>query len=63
MADSDRLQRWLAVVANVGILIGLVLVIVQIRQSTQLARSTYRSQGNDVSNQSMQICSASSPGT
>jgi hypothetical protein len=51
MADSERLHRWLALGANVGILIGLVLVIVQIRQSTQLARSTYRSQGNDVANQ------------
>ena len=51
MIGSDRLHRWLALGANVGILIGLVLVIVQIRQSTQLARSTYRSQGNDVANQ------------
>jgi hypothetical protein len=51
MANGDRLQRWLALGANIGILIGLVLVIVQIRQSTQFARSTYRSQGNDVANQ------------
>ena len=51
MIGNDRLHRWLALGANVGILIGLVLVIVQIRQSTQLARSTHRSQGNDVANQ------------
>jgi hypothetical protein len=56
MSVNDRLHRWLALGANVGILIGLVLVIVQIRQSTQLARSTYRSQGNDVANQSMATC-------
>jgi hypothetical protein len=51
MAKTDRLHRWLALGANIGILIGLVLVIVQIRQSTQLARATYRSQGSDVANQ------------
>ena len=51
MADSDRLQRWLALVANLGILIGLVLVAIQIRQSTQLARATSLTQGSDVVNQ------------
>ena len=51
MSETDRLHRWLTLGANVGILIGLVLVIVQIRQSTQLARTTYQSEGNVVANQ------------
>ena len=49
--DSDRLHRWLALLSNLGILIGLVLVTVQIRQSTQLARATSLTQGSDVVNQ------------
>jgi len=48
---ADRLFRWLTLGANLGVLIGLVLVIVQINQNTQLARSTYRSEGNVVANQ------------
>ena len=43
--------RWLSLAANVGVLVGLILVIVQINQSTQLARSAYRSEGNVVFNQ------------
>jgi hypothetical protein len=51
MKDPDRLHRWLTLVANIGILIGLVLVVVQIRQSTRLARTTHLTQGSDVANQ------------
>lgn len=47
----DRLQRWLTLAANLGVLVGLVLVILEINQNTQLARAAYRSEGNIVMNQ------------
>jgi hypothetical protein len=36
--NSDRLNKWLTLVANVGILIGLVLVVFEIRQNSDLLR-------------------------
>ncbi|NJM35884.1 MAG: hypothetical protein HC850_15665 [Rhodomicrobium sp.] len=48
---TDRLFQWLGLLANVGVLLGLVLVIVQINQSTQLARAAYRNEGNVAWNQ------------
>ena len=33
--DTDKVNRWLTLTANLGILIGLVLLIVEIRQNTQ----------------------------
>jgi len=41
--DSDRLNRWLQLVATVGLLVGVVLVIIQIRQASGLARAQLRS--------------------
>lgn len=35
--DADRLNRWLSLVANIGVLAGLALLIVEIRQSNLLA--------------------------
>ena len=35
--DSDRLNRWLTLVANTGVLVGLILLVVEIRQSNLLA--------------------------
>ena len=35
--DSDRLNRWLTLGANLGVLIGLALLVVEIRQGNQLA--------------------------
>lgn len=35
--DSDRLNRWLTLGANLGVLAGLALLVVEIRQSNQLA--------------------------
>lgn len=50
-ARIDRLQRWLTLAANIGVLAGLLLVILEINQNTQLARAAYRSEGNVVTNQ------------
>jgi len=37
--DMDRLNRWIALAANVGILIGLILVVYEIRQNSALVRA------------------------
>ena len=38
MVNSDRINRWLTLGSNVGILAGLILVAVQIQQNSQLVR-------------------------
>ena len=47
----ERLQHWLAIAANLGVLGGLVLVALQMSQNTELARKTYVSEGNVIQNQ------------
>ena len=37
--DSDRVNRWLTLGANLGVLIGLMLLIVEIEQNTDLVRA------------------------
>ncbi len=49
--DSDRLNRWLSLAANLGLMAGLLLVAVQINQSSQLARLHLISEGNAARNQ------------
>ena len=44
--DSDRLNRWLSLGANVGLLAGLVLVACEINQNSQLARAQLINEGN-----------------
>ncbi len=34
--DSDRVNRWLTLVANFGVLIGLLLLVFEIRQNTDM---------------------------
>jgi hypothetical protein len=36
--DSDRLNRWLSLGANIGVLIGIIFLAVEIRQNSDLAR-------------------------
>jgi hypothetical protein len=36
--DSDRLNRWLSLGANTGVLVGIVFLAVEIRQNSDLAR-------------------------
>jgi len=47
----DRLPHWLTLGANVGVLAGLVLVLLQMRQNTELARKAYINEGNVAMNQ------------
>ncbi len=37
--DADRVNRWLTLVANLGVLIGLFLLVFEIRQNTDLMRA------------------------
>ena len=37
--DSDRLNRWLTLGANLGVLVGLVVLIVEIGQNTEMMRA------------------------
>jgi hypothetical protein len=39
--DIDRLNRWLTLVANVGVLIGLVVLIAELRQSSAIAEAQF----------------------
>ncbi|MGI9249357.1 MAG: hypothetical protein ACR2QI_10100 [Woeseiaceae bacterium] len=40
--DSDRLARWLTVGANVGVLIGIILLIVELDQNRDMMRAQTR---------------------
>lgn len=44
--DSDRLARWLTLIANIGVLIGIILLIVELDQNRDMMRSQTR---NDIS--------------
>ena len=37
--DTDRLNRWLTLGANFGVLVGLVVLIVEIGQNTEMMRA------------------------
>ena len=40
--DSDRLNRWLTLGANIGVLIGLLLLVVELNQNHEMMRSQTR---------------------
>jgi len=44
--NSDRLARWLTLIANIGVLIGIILLIVELDQNRDMMRSQTR---NDIS--------------
>ncbi len=47
--DTDRLNRWLTLGANIGVLVGFIFLIVEIRHTNDLARaSAYRSRGTEI---------------
>ena len=47
--DTDRLNRWLTLGANIGVLAGLIFLVVEIRHTNDLARaSAYRSRGAEI---------------
>jgi hypothetical protein len=50
--DPDRLNRWLSLVANLGVIVGIVFLIVELDQTNRIARYTaeigYRSQAIEI---------------
>ena len=44
--EFDRLNRWLALAANLGLLAGLILVALQLNQTSELARAQLINEGN-----------------
>ncbi len=45
---NDRVNRWLTLGANLGVLLGLIMLIVEVRQNAALSRATMEQQKNDV---------------
>jgi hypothetical protein len=37
--DSDRLNRWLTLGANIGVLVGIAFLAIEIRQNTEMTRA------------------------
>ena len=37
--DSDRLNRWITLAANIGVLVGLIVLIIEIGQNTEVMRA------------------------
>jgi hypothetical protein len=60
--NTDNLSRWISAAANIAVLAGLVLVAVQINQSSSLARTALINEGNVVSNQIWANPDGRSPG-
>jgi len=52
--DSDRVNRWLTLGANVAVLVGLVLVVIEIRQNNDMMRAQTR---NEISVQVVDLLS------
>ena len=42
--DSDRLNRWLTLSANIGVLIGIVLLVVELDQNRDMMRAQTRNE-------------------
>ena len=40
--DSDRLNRWLTLGANLGVLVGIVLLLLELDQNRKLMRAKTR---------------------
>lgn len=47
--NSDRFNRWASLSANIGVLIGLIFLVVELKQANDLAlASAYRSRGDEI---------------
>ena len=50
MADGkklDRVNRWLTLSANIGVVLGLIILIVEVRQNATLTRAAMEAEKND----------------
>ena len=41
--DSDRINRWLTLGANLGVLVGIILLVIELNQNRDLMRAQTRS--------------------
>jgi hypothetical protein len=47
--DSDKLNRWVSLGANIGVFIGLIFLVVELKQTNDLAEaSAYRARGDEI---------------
>lgn len=37
--DTDKLNRWMTLIANIGVLIGIIFLAIEIRQNTEITRA------------------------
>jgi hypothetical protein len=47
-SESDRLNRWLTLGANLGVIVGLLILIVEVRQNADLTRAQMETGRNDL---------------
>ena len=46
---SDKINRWVSLGANIGVLVGLIFLIVELKQANDLAlASAYRNRGDEI---------------
>jgi hypothetical protein len=58
--DSDRVNRWLTLLANVGVLIGLILLTIEVRHAIDLAElEAYRHRGTEIQEAMQQLALSS----
>ena len=54
--NSDRINRWLTLGANIGVLIGLVLLVIEARHAINLSESdAYRHRGTEIQEAYQQV--------
>ena len=47
--DSDKINRWISLGANIGVIIGLIMLVIEVRHANNLAEaSAYRSRGDEI---------------
>lgn len=44
---ADRVNRWLSLAANIGVVLGLFILIIEVRQNTTLSRLALETQSNE----------------
>jgi hypothetical protein len=46
---SDKINRWISLGANIGVIIGLIMLVIEVRHANNLAEaSAYRSRGDEI---------------
>jgi hypothetical protein len=47
--ESDKINRWISLGANIGVIIGLIMLVIEVRHANNLAEaSAYRSRGDEI---------------